>query len=47
MPDDTPASPASSEDIARVVDLLAQILAQLRALNDNVVQLGERLSAGQ
>jgi hypothetical protein len=45
MANETLTSAPSPEDAAQIVDLLAQILAELRALNANVTELGERLAA--
>ena len=42
MASETLTSTSSAEDAALIVDLLAQILAELRALNANN-ELGERL----
>ena len=44
MPSDALTSPPPNEDTAQMVALLAQILAELRALNSNVIELGERLA---
>ena len=44
MPSDALTSSAPNEDTAQMVALLAQILAELRALNANVIELGERLA---